>query len=411
MVTKPYPILATLLGFCLAVSNAAAQSLPERLPDWLQEAMSAESRDLIRHDVALGDGAFRSRLPGRSPANVSGIDDGWYVTTDIGSTAPLECWVFQTDVDPATMANNIANASIAASAEKNGTLQSRSLYFVDMGVIEGIPFLAVEWLYRAGDAPNTVVGFSKVRVGMLGGTTVACGHNTVGYRKTFADAFAELVNAAVVADAGEPPDYEVVFVRRIGDQPVGLVHGTFSLDRDGDTAIRSVDSSLMPIDESNLAATDIWTISFARPDGSLINKVRFAIEDGELTTNLNLKRDQQSVWTVSGVYEGKEISAALGGDVQPIADSGQIRAVAALLADDEQDSATVTAWVPQADPTQFTDIVYSLYGDGSSRGSMQLGSIRLDGQFDANGTMREASLDYGGEDMFIERVWQRGRLP
>lgn len=402
---------AALSGVSLLAPIAPAQEVPDGWPDWLKQAMSAESRGLKRQEVALGEGAFSSRLRGKALGEISAIDDGWYVTSDIGAAVPLECWIFQTSVDPATMASNIADVSISAAEQNNGPLQSKSLYYVDMGVVEDTPYLALEWFYSVGEAPNTVVGLSKVRVGIMGDTTVACGHNTVGHRETFANAFEVFVGEAVVAGAAAVPDYEEVYVNRIGDQPVALSHATFSLDDEGDTAIRRVESTLLPVDNATLNVSDSWTVAFARPDGTLINQVSVTTENGQLTTNLNLQRDDESVWQVSGTFQGKQVAAALGADVRPMADSGQMRAVAALMASDEQRTTTMQAWVPEADPSQFMEVTATLGDSDDGSGVLQLGPIRVDALFEATGSIRDASMDIGGTEMRIERVWQRGSLP
>lgn len=404
--------LVAAAALALSAQAAVAQAVPDAWPDWLKDAMGRETSGLDGQAVSLGDGAFRSRLPARSLTDAQPIEDGWYFTGDIESQGMLECWVFTTSVDPATLIANITEVSMQATADANGPIATQTIYYTGVGLVGDKPYLALEWLYGVGEAPNMLLGLSKARVTWIGQNTIACGHNDLGYRDTFESAFETFADAAVFANAGNPPVYEEVFVHRIGDRDVGLSHMRFSIDADGDTEMRSVESTLLPVDGSTLNVSDAWTVAYTRPDGSLINQVNAATENGELVTNLNLARGEDGAWLVSGTFQGKEVAGEMDADAEPLADIAQMHAVAELFEDDERDSISFLAWVPDADPLNFMTAAATLDADSKDgSGAITLGPINLDTLFDQNGSVRQASMNLGGVTMTIDRVRQQGELP
>lgn len=394
-----------------AAAGASAQEVPDAWPDWLKEAMAAESADLEYHSLDLGEGYLTSKMAGKLLSDAAEIEDGWYLTSDIGSPTPFECWIFRTATDPASMATNIADISVEANVEENGALQSRNIYFLDVGEIDGAPFLALEWFYGLGEAPNTVLGLSKVRVALKGEATIACGHNMVGHRETFAAAFEQLVRDAEIPSNGDGPEYEEIHRYSVGDQSIGFAHSTFALDADGDTGIQRIEAMILPLDSSTVSTSDGWTMEYSRPDGTIINQLTAESENGELTTNLELSRNEVGTWVVSGTFQGKEIEGEIDSDAEPLSELGQMNAVARLIEDDDRDADTFAAWVPQADPLSFIDGTVRMSGDGEGGGAIEIGPIEVNANFDRIGSLRQGSMAAGAVTIAIDRIWQRGELP
>ena len=254
---------ATFLVVFLNYGAAAQDSTSaEAWPDWMQKAMAAEKRKLRFSKVSLGDGYLTTRMAGKPIGKPQELEGGWYLSSNIGADAALECWFFSTPVDPATLATNIASASMQSSEQANGRLDNQSIHFVDAGAYDSAPYLALEWFYSVGEAPNTLVGLAKVRVAAIDGATVGCAHNLVGYRETFADAFEKLVREAQVSSNEPAHYYEEVVVQKISGQPVGFAHTTFTRDAEGDTNIVMQESMIIPVDGSTLSTTDSVALQF-----------------------------------------------------------------------------------------------------------------------------------------------------
>lgn len=378
-------------------------------PQWLVEAMGQESLMLRARKVVLGDGMIATRLAGKPAADPQRIDEGWYVSRDIGTGVPLECWAFTTIVDPATLASNIAEQSMLASEQVNGPLGDRNLYYLDAGAYEGIPYVALEWFYAVGEAPNTLVGLAKVRVAVKDDFSFACAHNFIGYRETFALAFEQFVREAKFDGSEQAPYYEEVVLQRIGDQPIGISRSEFTLDAEGDTQIVMMEASLMPVDGKTLTTSDAWYFGWSRPDGTLINQQVAKSENGELAMSLALDPLEGGAWWVSGTLQGKEIDQEIDGAAAPVSELGQMLAVQDLMADSQRQSATVSVWVPAADPTQFLEAEVAL--DPEGRGRLTMGSLSIAAEFDPSGSLLTGALQAGAAEMVLERIWVRGTPP
>jgi hypothetical protein len=399
--------------FCLGSQSLAAASDAGGFPPWLQEAMAKELPKVRYVRVKAGDGYFRSRIAGKLTDKPASLEGGWYMTSNIGTESPLECWVLNEPVDPATLAANIAESTMQRNAEVHGELDNRSIYFIDAGSYDGAPYLALEWLFTVGEAPDAMVGLTKVRVAVKGDSTLACGHNNPGYRQTFAAAFEKFVRAADIESAAPQAYYEEVIVQKVGTQPIGFAHTTFTLDQDGDTEIRSMESSMIPVDASTLSTSDSRSTAFAYPDGALINQSSATSENGELTMMLSLAPAENGGWQISGTYQGKELSSEIPTDVQPMTELGQMKAVRQLLDAGGMTDISMDVWVPQADPTQFLRAGVTLSGDEQAPGSatLTMGPMSVAARFDPNGSMMTGHMQVGAVDMHLERVWADGTLP
>lgn len=408
-------LLVGLLGLgapAAHAQNAAGNDPTAQWPAWLREAMAAESARLRASKIAFGDGALESRLAGRAVAAPQAIGKNWYVATDIGTPAPLECWVFNDDVDLAATTANIAEAGIEAAVQANGALQERALFLVDAGAYDSAPYLALEWMYSVGEPPNALAGLAKVRAAQLNDITLVCSHNYLGYRDTFATAFEEFVRRASIFGESNGAYYEEIAIQRIGDQALAVTRSHFALDADGDTQITTTEASLLPIDAVTLTISDSRQIAYSRPDGSLISEHVAVSENGELTMQLSLTAAEPEQWTVAGRMQGKEIEHRFGAGVEPLSELGQMRAVRALLADPDRDRLTLPTWIPAADPTQFVDAEVILSPDGRDQGhaSLAMGPLSVTARFDDAGSMVDGRIQSGPAEVVIERVWARGSL-
>lgn len=386
-------------------------------PQWLVDAMQQEHAELEWTNVAFGDGDMATQVAGTLDGEPVEIDGGWMLSSDIGTDAALECWVLTSSADPASLAARIADITIDAMAETSGPVGARNVHFVDAGAYGRSPYLALEWLYTVGEAPNVLVGLSKVRVAIIEEITVACSHNLVGYRDTFERAFQKFVTSATVDPAYSPQFFAEVYRMRIGAQPIGVVRMTASVDEDGDTRAVTMDSTLAPIDNSNLATTDTWSTSYASPDGSLITSIQAMSENGELSMNLRLDATEDGGWHVSGSLQGKEIDAAIASEGDPVSEVQQMHAVRDLIAgsgdEESADRVTMAMWLPEANPLAFTPATFVLDPErrAQGHGTLTMGPVVMDTNFDEHGSIEDASMQMGNFEVSLDRLWTEGTPP
>jgi hypothetical protein len=403
-------LTALLTATLLAFTATAALAQQDDWPDWLNKAMSKETKRLKYKQVSTDDELYSVSLAGK-PGDSGAFEGGYYWESDIKGEAVLECYIFTEPSDLATLVSNLTELGIEAQAETNGgAVANRSVAHLDAGAIDGAPFLAIEWLYTMGEAPNTLVGYSKVRAARNGNIIQACAHNFTGYRDTFAKAFEEFVKSAQQPANDTPPYYEEVALMRLGEQNIGVAHSAYRMDDEGDTQIVTHTTSIVPVAPGVVSSDDAKTTSWSTADGRLINSYSASAQNGELSHNLQLQRDDEDNWQVSGEMQGKPIAATLDGALQPLSEIGQMQTAAALFAGEEQ-QATFLAWLPDADPTKILEgSITRDDAEVANQGTLAVGPLSMSARFDESGSVTSAGINIGAAVMTLERIWKNGAL-
>ncbi|MEM6513206.1 MAG: hypothetical protein AAF660_09345 [Pseudomonadota bacterium] len=393
-----------LIAAALFVAPAIAQD--DSLPRWMQKEMRKEVRKVRYTDVTVLDGQFAFRVPNKLDTSEA-FEGGWYFASDIRAGAPMECYLFYTEVDMASTLSNMADINIDTNAAANGApLSTKRIYGIDAGQIDGSPYLSLEWLFTLGDGAEKVAGFTKVRAAYVNDVLLACGHNSFGYRETFAGVFEEFVSSAKTPSRDMPSYYEEIFLQRIGDMNVGFTQTVFARDEEGDSRILSYTSTIAPAGIDAVSTSDSSTSTWSTADGAVINAFSADAENGELSNNLQLSRNDDGDWVSYGTYQGKEISYVIDGDIVPLSELGQMRQADELF-DSETRQADMPVWLPSADPSTFITGVIEKSGNGREA-RLTLGPIGLDARFDEHGSISEASFAIGANTLQLERVWVYG---
>ena len=404
-------LLAIALVLFTVPSAATAQSL-EGWPDWVRDSMQDEIKRLKFRTVETPDGSIRTELPGKSKEPVLN-DDVWYFATDIKAGSPVECYLFTSSRDLATLTDAMANANMNAIAGQHGSIGTRRIYFLDGGEIGGNPFLAMEWLYTVQGADQTLVGFTKVRAAAKNDLAYLCAHNNIGYRDTLTRIFEAFVVNARVPGQADAPFYEeiaTVDMRGMDGMSGGVIYASYTLDDEGYVRAYIADASLTPVDASTVSTGDSFTVTFTTPDGTMVNAVDVTVENGELVSNMSLERNAEGNWISSGTLQGKDISVELPGDIEPISELQQVTMARELF---ESDATSIDAklWVPAIDPTQFLDTKMTRDdADVARQAILTLGPLSYTGRFDEDGNMYDATLAIGPVALDIERIWSRGSI-
>ena len=388
--------------------HAQANGSVEGWPDWVKEAMENEVRKTKFRKVKMPIDTISAKMPGKSEP-VQAIDDGWYFISDIKAGSPLECYIYTTALDLASLTNILAENSIAAVTQAaGGEVGVRNIHYTDAGVIDGLPYLALEWIYTVTSDTQTLVGFTKVRAAVKGDIAFACSHNYLGYRETFARAFSGFVENAEYEATTPMPYYEEIALLDYNGFGNGVAYFSFTEDEEGDIKMFSSEASIMPVDASTIVTSDSITITYTTPDGELINSINVDVENGEIVSNLSLKRNAADAWISGGVMQDKEIETELDGAISPASELHLIKAARDLFAGSET-SVTLDIWVPAADPTRF--LQSTLTRDDAEverQANVTLGPISYVGQFDEYGNMVDAVMSIGPITINIERVWSAG---
>lgn len=401
---------ACLIAAGLTLANNSDAQQMDGWPEWLIEAMAAESSKLKTAEFAIEAGPYQFTLP-KETSGPNAFDGGWYFESQIGSDAVLECYIFTGDNDLATLTNNLVDISLQTTAETNGgNLDNKSVLALDAGHLDGSPYLSVEWVYTVGEAPNALVGHTKVAAATNGKLTQACSHTALGYRETFKNSFATFVRATQQPGPAVEPYYEEVALQKLAGQPIGTVHVSYTLDEDGDTRIDTVNASLIQIGPDSVASSDSVSVSWSTPEGMLINALIVDAENGEVVTNLTLARNDSADWQVSGTFQGKPLEHVIDGSEAPISDLGSIQIARAFFAGDATE-VSFPMWISDADPTRMLQATMQREDKNTAGEALLiLGPLSMQTSFDDAGSVTYSSMQIGALEFALERVWHRGTL-
>lgn len=379
-------------------------------PAWVHEAMATEARRLKFKRIETPDDSVRTRLPGKT-STPEAIDDGWYFVSDIKAESPLECYLFTSSRDLATLTDVIAEANIEAVGGGHDNVGNRRVFHVSAGEVAGLPYLAVEWLYTVEQEGQTMVGFTKVRAATKGERAFVCNHNYLGYRETFANAFAEFVSTTEASNPTPPPFYEEIARLDMNGFGAGVSYVSYTNDEDGDIHMYSAEATIIPVDAATISTSDSYSVTFSTPDGEMINAIKISVENGEVMSNMTLQRNETGNWISAGTLQGKELETEIDGALQPASEWYQMQIARDLFASDET-SASLLVWGPNIDPTRLLEA--SMTRDDAEverQAVLTLGPVSYSGRFDASGNLESAAMAIGPMSLDIERIWSRGSLP
>lgn len=405
----PPRLFLILLGALLFTATRAAETTPiDGWPEWVREAMQVEARRLKFRSVETPDDSLRSKLPGKA-AKPAAIEDGWYFLSDIKAESPLECYLFTSSRDLAALTSAIADANIEAVGQQ-GSIGNRQIYYADGGVVAGMPYLALEWLYTVQTDAQMLVGFTKVRAATKGEKAFVCAHNYLGYRESFAQAFDEFVSNAEVADDTPAPFYEEIARIDMNAPGASVSYIAYTADDEGDIRAYIAEATITAVDAATVTTNDAYTITYSLSSGELINAYSITAEDGEISANLSLNRGDDGDWVSSGTLQGKDLAYTIDGTQQPNSEWEQIAMARELFAGDE-DVASALVWLPTLDPTRFVDA--TLRRDDAEverQAIMTLGPLTYTGRFDASGNLADADMTVGPVALRIARIWSQGSV-
>ncbi len=396
-----------LLAAALLAAPTLAQDDSD-LPKFIQKEMRKEARKIRYEDVSILDGQFEFRVAGKIISSEQ-IDGGWYFSSNIKAGAPVECALFNDDIDIASTLSNISDINIEANAEANGApLADKRIYRIDAGHINGSPYISLEWLFTLGEGAQKVAGFTKSSAANVNDVTLVCSHNYFGYRETFTRIFEEFVGTAKTPSRDMPPYYEEIVLESIGDMNVGFAQIAYARDDEGDSLIRTTTASVYPAGPGGIATSDSATSTWSTPDGAVINAYSADAENGVVMNNMQLDRNDDGDWISTGIFQGKEISYVIDGDIVPLSELGQMQRVDTLF-DGDATRTDMQVWLPSADPTGFLTGVIEQTGE-DRKATMTLGPLALDAGFDDKGSLTEATINAGANTLMLERIWTNGEL-
>lgn len=410
---KHLHIVSSLLLTLLMSSTTNAKDLMnvESFPDWFKDSMARESELKETSTLKIEQYSVNSNIKGKLTLE-DDSDDMHYYTIDIGSTSPVECYVFTEFDGPASSLHLLFENSFPSIESLNDkSLSGKSNYSIDSGVIGNTAYLSLDILYNLGEGSEKVAGVLKGLSAQTGNTLQICLHNEIGYRQTFFGIFESFVQAFLENEVN-PNFFEALYQVSINDIPMGYVQESYEKDADGDVAIRNETSLLIPVDASSIARTDSLSRSWSRPDGSLINATEYVIENDVLKSQFSLDYSDDA-WQVTGELQGKAVTKKLDHDSSFLSGFGSYVELENLR-NSESESGEFHMWSPTADPTSALSVVLSKLSDNDNANfKIDMGAMVMKFLADEQGVFRKGTIEQGPISMQMELIYSKGapKLP
>jgi hypothetical protein len=380
------------------------------IPEWLSQAMARETGPFESRPFELPQRDFSAELSGASLSPVQETSGGWYLSADIEAISPMECWIFTSPVDMAATLGNITELNLDASARANGEILDRTTYFADAGVVADAPFMSVETLYMMQAADEQRTGFAKVRIARIDDIHIACSHNQIGFRETFANNFANIVQSATFTRQPFQPFYREVYRQSIDGLGLGIIERSMAIDADGDLALTTVDSMIVPDTSSAATTTDTINFGFFRRGYELINLRTIGSVNGAVSFNVNFQPAGENVYRVIGTNGGDEIDFAVEDDVGHMSVPERMLAIQELIADPDRQSLTFRMWAPEAALGQLTETTIAFEGGSKEDllATVTNGNTSTQVQLDEDGSYVDTEFAIEQGVFRVERVHKEG---
>ncbi|MCH9647577.1 MAG: hypothetical protein K0U98_05015 [Deltaproteobacteria bacterium] len=361
---------------------------------------------------AATDGTFEAAAQAKLQGTIENAEGNYSISLDVGAEEPVTCILFAQDQDMASALAVSSKENFALIESSFESLESKTLLDTSAGATEGgISFMTVDWIYTVKAEGETQAGHIKHALARLPNRGLYCGHNEVGYKKTFQQTFQELADSFVWRDPAPQPYLKEIFLLYLAERPIGLVQEAYLRDGDGDTRSESLTSMMIPVSDSELQVSDSYSIQFSTPDGRLINAIEAEAQGDQLVTNLSLIPQEDDTWLVQGLYQGKDLEENLG-EEDLRSSLGQLLDLQDFLPDAAVGDTLETAeWLPGADPTQFSVTTIELLEPLESGYKVKIDAgLLMEAEVDAKGNLRLMSATMGHLSFRGERIYQHGSL-
>lgn len=299
-------------------------------------------------------------------------------------------------------------AAVAEVAKTQiGELDTTLLTAVRTGHFGDVPYQGVEWLMvgSQGSAQPKVLSANKH------GFSIDCYHLALGQSRTLHRVFQRMVESFEATTPPPKPYLQEITIWQLNGMDVGIDTITLTLDADGDTAIEYHGSMLVPVSQSELSTTTSFERSWASPDGALISSYVAEVEQGEVTTDLQLRVAEDQTWQVNGVFQGKDLAVALdwnGPIDSKLSDYLVLRRE--LAPQGAQTEVVLHEWSPDLDPTGLTELTIRIDPGDPRIVEVTTGNVDVRGARNADGFIDRGTTRIGPVELNVRTVYRHGDL-
>jgi len=412
---------AFILAGCSSVNTAETQTVTlkpkagdffnlDQYPEWLRKEMAREKTIETTSPLIIRELNIDQKVDG-SISRIGEYDNFYYINVDIGTGAPMECYLYKEYSRLSDGLYKIADSMVSHAAEMlKMPLMKKYNFSVNAAVYSGMPYLSYDMFFMLKTGDKSQIGLIKSAAAAVGGQQLFCTQQEMGYRDTFISAFQSLL-AAVMSEQEDDFFFDNVGIISVNGQPAGYTHDYYRQDEDGDVQENSEMALMLGVDESTVMRTDSASYDWSDSDGFLINGRSYEIVNGEVNSEFSIDHGKGH-WLVRGQMQGKKIDTELNYSGDLLSGYGIYLAVADLAASDK-DSLSYKVWSDSA-PETATDIIISkVENNPESNFKYTMGPLEVLLKADDKGVFSAGTMIIGPVHMDVDMVYVKGqpRLP
>jgi len=324
--------------------------------------MLREGTGLVSHKVVSSDNELEFTVQGKSAPVIDLVKEATsyhYTKIDIGAEAPMECYFYKNDISPATAIKSLTGL-VLTNKKVVGNLVGARTSLVGAGAIEGNPYLMLQTAFVVENKGTKLTGNLKAMVATKDVGNVVCAHNEVGYQKTFADRFSEIVSSFVFLKAPKPPLlYKDVLVLSLNNLPIGFVVNYLTDGQNKTHGWINKTSFILP-SENETYTTDDMILELSTKTGVVAYGFYKSEQTGKLDHAIEIKTDDGKNYVVLGTKEDKKVETLMQTKTGVVSNYEHTKLITKKFVNQKMKQFTVPAFLPDVDPANVTSLKTSL---------------------------------------------------
>ncbi|WP_408098896.1 hypothetical protein ACJVC5_08250 [Peredibacter sp. HCB2-198] len=381
-------------------------------PMTLEEAVKMEGTDLSLQKVTSQDELVSFEVPGKLSPTINHISDKvdfYYSTIDIGASYPMECYIYKTDINPASTLKRMSE-KVISDKKIVGEIAQKEIALFGAGVaLEASPFMLLHTSYLTKDKK---VGKLKGMIVVKDHSSAVCLHNDVGFNQTFTESFLK-VAASLEVKKGKPsePEYREVFLLKMNNIPLGFVTNSLIKAQNKTQVSIQRTSLLIPVSASEILSSDGVELEISDAKGMLTYGRYLHDGEPEKSFSIEVKTNDLKTYNVLGMVGEKTIATQL--ETHGIVSSyGHTKMLPRKLFEQELQQFSIPIYSPSRNPAAVGSLRTSLKSKSETGAVLRIdsGDGATTSEVDLDGTLKRSIIPAGQFELIGERVFKLGTI-
>jgi hypothetical protein len=406
---------SSLIGVLL-LAGCASQEVRPKPKMSLEQASKREAGPLTDFQVSSSDVDLFFNVKAANIPKVEYLEQNnlkfYYSTIDIGSDSPVQCWFYKGEISPAQSIDKVTDTLLKQEKIVGKVVATQPSLF-SAGVIGGYPFLLLQKAFQVAEGKNKAIGNIKAMIATKQSTALLCTHIEVGYQKTFAEKFTEILSSYEFRSVPEAKlVYNDVMLLKMKDIPIGYVVNYVAEGAMNTKVWVNRTSVLMPISSEKMHTLDKRDMEISNRDGTLIYGQYKDEQDHSTNHFIEIASQDGKTYHVRGSKDGAKIGRKFEVQDGIVSSYKHTTMLPRKLFDQDLQHFSVPIYQPSVNPYSPTRVKTSLKQKKGSKVIVRMddGESSYDAQLAEDGTLEAVRVPAGEFDIEGQRVLVHGTL-